>query len=507
MILMKSITNPNWTIVSMVILLLTQGYLLISPFVYSGAIAIFFFPTLSKSSAGEYAGFIASSFMAGRMVSAYPWGKFSDRYGRKKVLLITMGASAILSFIIGFMTNFYAFVFVRFFLGFFNCVPGTLKTVISEAAKGNREWESNTMGFVFGFWGVSFLFAPLVSGALSDPVAQYPDSLFYQDEGFVNKTLTTFPFLLPNLFGSATTCLCVVLIQLFLEETLPPNRLEELTLFGVFVGGGKRKKSAAAVAYISLDKSSDIEMSATSSDDDGEGESENENEEDKTIGDATIRGIWASSETRICLILYWLFSFAIVSSDEMIPLFGLADNSGGLKLLPKSIGTFMSASGVFFICLNYPLYTYTVAKVGRRRCLINATLMFAPLTLLVPVSMFIDQGEVEEHTISWSVFLYLTFVVGCARLCASQYFSCISLMLNQSVQNPNHRGSMNGLSSLGDSFMKALAPVFAGRTFAGCVTSSLWTPRVGALVAFGCMSGLSLVVSMVSTRAKIDRLK
>ena len=294
----------------------------------------------------------------------------------------------------------------------------------------------------------------------------------------------------------------------FLEETLPPNRLEELTLCGAFVGGGKRKKSAA-VAYIKLDKSrdTDIEMTAITNNDKEDGEGENEEDDAATIGDATIRGIWASSETRICLILYWLFSFAIVSSDEMIPLFGLADNAGGLKLLPKSIGTFMSASGVFFICLNYPLYKYTVAKVGRRQCLINATLMFAPLTLLVPVSIFIDQGEVEEHTISWSVFLYLTFVVGCARLCASQYFSCISLMLNQSVQNPNHRGSMNGLSSLGDSFMKALAPVFAGRTFAGCVTSSLWTPRVGALVAFGCMSGLSLVVSLVSRRAKIDRLK
>jgi len=67
----------------MVLLLLTQSYLLISPFVYSGAMVIWLNPSLTKSSAGYYAGLVASSFMFGRTISSYQWGKWSDVYGRR----------------------------------------------------------------------------------------------------------------------------------------------------------------------------------------------------------------------------------------------------------------------------------------------------------------------------------------------------------------------------------------------------------------------------------------
>jgi len=76
--------------------------------------------------------------------------------------------------------------------------------------------------------------------------------------------------------------------------------------------------------------------------DDGDSDT---NSKQTTETRATIKSIWSNKETRIMMIIYWMFSFTIVSTDELIPLFGLADNEGALKLIPRTIGTFMSTSG------------------------------------------------------------------------------------------------------------------------------------------------------------------
>ena len=47
-----------------------------SPFVYSGAMVIWLRPSLDRASAGYYAGLVASSFMFGRTLSSYQWGKW-----------------------------------------------------------------------------------------------------------------------------------------------------------------------------------------------------------------------------------------------------------------------------------------------------------------------------------------------------------------------------------------------------------------------------------------------
>ena len=76
----------------------------------------------------------------------------------------------------------------------------------------------------------------------------------------------------------------------------------------------------------------------------------------------------------------------------------------------------------------------------------------------------------------WPRFIFLGLTIGLARTFASMHFSSVSLLLNESVV-PEHRGTMNGLSTLGGSVAKAFGPVFAGTVFAGCVNSSVWSER------------------------------
>ena len=101
----------------------------------------------------------------------------------------------------------------------------------------------------------------------------------------------------------------------------------------------------------------------------------------------------------------------------------------------------------------------------------------------------------------WPRFIFLGTVIGLARTFASMHFSSVSLLLNESVSS-DHRGTMNGLSTLGGSVAKTIGPMFAGTVFAACVNSNLWSERFGAFTAFGILTALSALVALVALRAK-----
>jgi MFS family permease len=125
---------------------LTNAWLLISVFPYSGFMAIDLIPEVNEENAGSYAGMIASSFMIGRALSSYGWGKLADIYGRKFVLFASLGLSCLFSLLFGMAPTFGLALVWRFMLGLGNGIMGTAKTTISEIAQGNKKLETRGMG-------------------------------------------------------------------------------------------------------------------------------------------------------------------------------------------------------------------------------------------------------------------------------------------------------------------------------------------------------------------------
>lgn len=101
---------------------------------------------------------LASSFMVGRALSSYPWGKIADVYGRKFVLVVSLVNSIIFSVLFGLSTSFAEALIVRFFMGLGNGVMLIARTAVSELAKGDHELESKGMGMVMSMVGVSYFF-------------------------------------------------------------------------------------------------------------------------------------------------------------------------------------------------------------------------------------------------------------------------------------------------------------------------------------------------------------
>jgi len=162
--------------------------------------------------AGYYAGYIASSFMFGRIFSSYIWGRIADNIGRKKVLLVGCVSIATMSVLFGFSINFTMALLSRALLGLFNPIIGIAKTVISEICPTKHE--ASGMGIVTSAWNLGLVVGPAVGGLLARLTMQYPNI-------FGNSSLFKFfPYLLPNLATAFISIISGIFIYLYLPETL-----------------------------------------------------------------------------------------------------------------------------------------------------------------------------------------------------------------------------------------------------------------------------------------------
>ena len=70
-----SVAQHSYSTIALCLCTLTHAYLLISVFPYAGFMAMDLIEGANEENAGSYAGFIAASFMAGRALTAYAWGR------------------------------------------------------------------------------------------------------------------------------------------------------------------------------------------------------------------------------------------------------------------------------------------------------------------------------------------------------------------------------------------------------------------------------------------------
>ena len=230
-------TNHTRATIALCVAVLSVSYMLISVFPYSGYMVIQLMSSsqqhpnkVNEENVGFYAGMMASSFMIGRAISSYGWGKAADIYGRLPCLSISLLLSSLLSLGFGFSTTFWGALSWRFWLGIVNGVLPISKTSVSELAYGDRTLETRGMGLVMGMWGWGFLISPAISGITAEPLKQYPHVLWLQQDvsTWYYKILQKFPFLLPNFIGTMLGLFALLAVQLFVPETLPRDSVLSL---------------------------------------------------------------------------------------------------------------------------------------------------------------------------------------------------------------------------------------------------------------------------------------
>jgi len=99
------------------------------------------------------------------------WGTLSDKYGRKKVLIISLAGSVVSNLLMalvfsGALMSVFLFIFARGFAGAFAGNISAAQAVISDVTP--HEERSRGMGLISAAFSLGFVFGPTVGGVLSE---------------------------------------------------------------------------------------------------------------------------------------------------------------------------------------------------------------------------------------------------------------------------------------------------------------------------------------------------
>lgn len=159
-----------------------------------------------------YVGMVISAFAFAEAISSCVWGRLSDKFGRKSILLCGLAGTGISMLIFGFATNIYTALFARALGGLLNGNIGVLQTTISEVVK-NEAHKGIGFALMPAIWCVGAAIGSALGGSLADPVRSYPG--VFQP----GTLLDQYPYLLPNLVCCMVVIVAITVGVLFLEET------------------------------------------------------------------------------------------------------------------------------------------------------------------------------------------------------------------------------------------------------------------------------------------------
>ncbi|KAK5658851.1 hypothetical protein OQA88_1665 [Cercophora sp. LCS_1] len=167
---------------------------------------------LAKTDAGFYSGLIESLFSLTQMFVMILWGRASDRFGRRPVLITSLLGVSCATGLFGMATTLWQMMLFRCMAGVFAGTIVTIRTMISEHSTSKTQARAFSW---FAFAGnLGILVGPLIGGALAEPAHQFP-KIFGHIQFFID-----YPYALPSMVVGAIGMTAVVSTALFAEETL-----------------------------------------------------------------------------------------------------------------------------------------------------------------------------------------------------------------------------------------------------------------------------------------------
>lgn len=186
------------------------AFMSIFPYVYY--MVADFHITADDKQLALYAGLVTSAYALAEALSGSVWGRLSDKFGRKPILLCGLGGTGISMFVFGFSANLPTAIMARALGGLLNGNIGVLQTTVSEVVT-NEKHRPFAFALFPTIWCVGSILGSMLGGMLADPVASYPG--VFKAGSLFEK----FPYLLANLVCASIVIVCVVIGILFLEET------------------------------------------------------------------------------------------------------------------------------------------------------------------------------------------------------------------------------------------------------------------------------------------------
>jgi MFS family permease len=140
----------------------------------------------------KWAGITSAVFSLAQCLTGIPWGRASDRFGRKPVILTGLTCTMAACIFFGFSRTLAWAICARALAGLSNGNVGIIRTTVAELVP-EKELQPRAFSVMPLIWTIGSIFGPAFGGALANPAKRYPK--LFGDNKFFNE----YPFALPNL--------------------------------------------------------------------------------------------------------------------------------------------------------------------------------------------------------------------------------------------------------------------------------------------------------------------
>ena len=426
---------PYQAVITVSLICFCNAYGVCYVFSFVGFMVIDFHEATNRDDAGYYAGYIASAFMLGRVVSSLFWGWFADKFGRKPALVIGCLSVAVSSLCFGLVGSFTGALLVRFLAGVTNGINSVSKTIGSEL--GGGYYATYIMSVVIGSWSLGLILGPSISGVLARPADLYPEA-FPPGSLFERK-----PYLLTSLVPTFIGVASALMTLRWLPETLLPEDRS----------GVAYKVVAASEEELEAERLNK-RLGA------GASPFEIEEAEDPEGGDKD-EGFEFTRDFVVVNTLYCSLSFVQIMIDEVVPLWAMSTPAkGGLNMTLAQIGAFLAFGGWVMLIYQFLIY-------ARIAGCFSLTTIFPVSSTILGILLFTEpivvSGLYDVNSMAWSWALY--GMNGARVAITSGAFTAVCQMSNNAVKK-KFRGRANGVAMAVASIFKMLGPSVGGVLYA-----------------------------------------
>ncbi|XXG95280.1 aspartate-semialdehyde dehydrogenase-like protein [Hypoxylon texense] len=423
----------------------------------------------------EYSGLLVAAFPLAQFLVSLPWGRLSDRHGRRASIVGGLAVSAAANVGFGFSRTMAGLLFWRVLAGLANANVGIMRTVTAEVVRERR------------FQTKAFLLLPLVfnagmvaslalGGCLAEPVANLP--WLFGPEGILNTTgnpdgvpwALDYPYALPALLNAALLGVALVLAVTGLRETLPGK--EDQSDIGLRTGDAimrwirrlrPRQQRQEYVRIDLIDSSEDTFLGQA------QPEPEKPTASVAAARKVSFRNIW-TRRVLCALVSFGLLPLHNAAFMHIFPVYlssPPADNreatlfafAGGLGLRSSVVGLWLAVFGVAGILLQLLAYPRLQARLGTRGVFRAALLLFPAAYAAAPYLSLLagDDGA------RWAA---LGLVV-CAQIAARTVaIPSTVILLTEAAPARTVLGTVHGAGNMLASLARAVGPALGGYVFA-----------------------------------------
>ncbi|KAL9532548.1 Major facilitator superfamily multidrug transporter [Sphaerulina musiva] len=455
---------------------------------------------IPQNEVGKWAGICAACFSLFQALFGIPWGRFSDRYGRKPAILLGLTSTMLTSLLWGFSKNLPMAIVARALAGAGNGNVGIIRTTVAEMVPF-KELQPRAFSLMPLVWNIGSIFGPTIGGSLANPLNVRPG------EHTDSKNLfAQFPYLLPNLVSAAFFAVGITTGILFLEETLESvqGRRDHGLLLGKTISSSVRRSVAKLQEFLRLRSprsdrglhaadETDPLLKRPASADDSEAASV-AYEAKPRVAAPTWREVM-NRQAFINLIVYTLLAMHAMAFDQLIPVFmqhdpiGSPDSTpyefplkfaGGFGLDHFQIGLMSTGYGIVGMFVQFFVFPPLARKYGVLIWLKIVVIAFPVIYLLTPFTALLP-------TIGSQVAcMFTAMMLKC--LCGIFAFPCSTILLTNSATSLRTLGTLNGIATSASALGRAAGPALAGLVYSagvkkGYVIAPWWCLSVIAIVA------------------------